>query len=514
MAADLLALLIRLNLAVGLAILCVIVLRLPARRLFGPGAAYALWLAAPLASVAALLPARANTPLTPPGLPIDAVARMATEWALPPQSVTAAPVTIDMTVVLLALWLAGSVIALVAVMTVHRRSLARLGRLQATGDGDILRSESVWSGPAVIGALRPRIVVPADFENRFTAPEQAVIISHERIHLARADAAINAAAVLFQCVNWINPLAHLGARLLRLDQEMACDAAVIARHPEARRLYAGAMLKTQLAPLQSPLGCYWPAKRQNPLKERFAMLKMKPVSRRRRYLGAASITLVVAGAGYAAWASNDEVRVITHDVVKAAAQPLPVRVTRPLLAQAEPAAAGLSTQGAAAKSAFAAVEVRTAPAPRLLTPTEQTALDTARAAFAQLKDQEKLALVTRADLAAQAARLAELELSLGQQPTAAEEALRLAQNNVVEASARYNVGAARRSDIGLATEQLIRLQLALGQRPDPQSLTLAVDAARQELLTVRERNQLGLATQADIAEAAERVMRIEALAKP
>lgn len=244
------------------------------------------------------------------------------------------------------------------------------------------------------------------------------------------------------------------------------------------------------------------------------MLKMKPVSRRRRYLGAAAIALVLTGAGYGAWASNDEVRVVTHDVVQAAAQPLPVRVTRPLLAQAAPHAAGLSTPRAAAKPAFAAAEVRTAPAPRLLTPAEQTALDTARAAFARLKEQENMALVTRGDLAAQAARLAELEVSLGQGPTAADEALRLAQDNVVDAKARYDIGAARRSDIGLATEQLIRLQLALGQRPNPQSLTLAVDAARQELTTVRERNQLGLATQADIAEAAERVMRIEALAKP
>lgn len=514
MAADILTLLIRLNLAASLAMLCVVAFRTPARRLFGPGAAYALWLAAPLTCVAALLPARANTPLTPPGLPIDTVARVVTDWALPSPSVTAAPVTIDMTVVLLALWLAGSVIAFVAVVTVHRRSLTRLGRLQATGNGDILRSESVWSGPAVIGALRPRIVVPADFEKRFTAPEQAVVITHERIHLARADAAINAAVVVFQCLNWMNPMVHVGARLLRLDQEMACDAAVIERHPDARRLYAGAMLKTQLAPLQSPLGCYWPAKSPNPLKERFAMLKMKPVSRRRRYLGAAAIALVLTGAGYGAWASNDEVRVVTHDVVQAAAQPLPVRVTRPLLAQAAPHAAGLSTPRAAAKPAFAAAEVRTAPAPRLLTPAEQTALDTARAAFARLKEQENMALVTRGDLAAQAARLAELEVSLGQGPTAADEALRLAQDNVVDAKARYDIGAARRSDIGLATEQLIRLQLALGQRPNPQSLTLAVDAARQELTTVRERNQLGLATQADIAEAAERVMRIEALAKP
>ena len=83
MAADFLTLLVRLNLAAGLAILLVMVLRVPARGLFGPRAAYALWLAAPLASVAALLPARTTSPLAPPSLPIGTVARMATEWTAP-----------------------------------------------------------------------------------------------------------------------------------------------------------------------------------------------------------------------------------------------------------------------------------------------------------------------------------------------------------------------------------------------------------------------------------------------
>lgn len=514
MAADLLALLIRLNLAAGLAILCVMILRVPARRLFGPGAAYALWLAVPLASAAALLPARTSGPLTPPGLPIDTVARMATEWTLASQPPTAAPATIDMTVVLLALWLVGSGIALVALATIHRRSLARLGPLQATGYGNLFRSESVWSGPAVIGALRPRIVVPADFEDRFTAPEQAVVLTHERIHLARADAAINATAVLFQCLNWMNPLVHLGARLLRLDQEMACDAAVIERHPDARRLYAGAMLKTQLAPLQSPLGCYWPAKSRNPLKERFAMLKMKAPSARRRHLGAAAITLIVVGAGFGAWASNDEVRVATRDIVKAAEQPIPVRMSRPLLALAESPAGPPPKPNVAPRPAAPVVEVRPAAAPQVLTQAEKAALEAARAAYAQIKEQQQLALVSKSEVAAQAARLAELELSLGQEATVVDEALRLAQENIRNVQGQYDVGAARRSDIGQATEQLIRLQVMLGRQPSAQSLTLAVDAARQELEDVRSRNQMGLNTQADVAAAAERVMRIEALAKP
>lgn len=500
MAADILTLLIRLNLAASLAIVFVMLLRVPARRLFGPGGAYALWLAVPLASAAALLPARTASPLAPPGLPIETVARMATEWTAPSAPLAAPAATVDLTIILLALWLAGAVIGLVMVTVLHRRSLAKLGRLQATGDASLVRSESVWSGPAVIGALRPRIVVPADFEDRFTASEQAMVLTHERIHLARADAAINAAVVLFQCLNWINPLAHLGARLVRLDQEMACDAAVIDRHPDTRRVYAAAMLKTQLAPLQSPLGCYWPAKSRNPLKERFAMLKMKSPSRRRRRLGAAAISLAVAGAGYGAWASNDEVRVATQDVVEVASQPVPVR-----LAQASPAL--MEHKADAGPLRHTAAEVRSPMTERSLTQTEQAALDGARAALTEAYEYQRLGTRSASELAVQAARLAELELALGQKSTAANEALRLAQADIDHLQDMYKVGAASRSDIGLAHERLVRLQLALGQKPT--GADEALRSARADIERAQEMYKVGLAKRSDIGLAAERLVRLQ-----
>ena len=66
------------------------------------------------------------------------------------------------------------------------------------------------------------------------------------------------------------------ARELRLDQELACDAQVVAAHPAARRSYAEAMLKTQLAGRPLPLGCYWPAPAAHPLVERIACSSRGP----------------------------------------------------------------------------------------------------------------------------------------------------------------------------------------------------------------------------------------------
>ena len=38
-------------------------------------------------------------------------------------------------------------------------------------------------GPALVGVLRPRLVLPADFETRFDARERALILAHEEVYV-------------------------------------------------------------------------------------------------------------------------------------------------------------------------------------------------------------------------------------------------------------------------------------------------------------------------------------------
>ena len=82
-------------------------------------------------------------------------------------------------------------------------------------------------------------------------------------------------AAACQCLCWFNPLVHLAAYLLRLDQELACDAAVIRSRPGARTLYGQTLLKTQLAATPLPFGCYWPARGLHPLEVRIGLLKRR-----------------------------------------------------------------------------------------------------------------------------------------------------------------------------------------------------------------------------------------------
>jgi hypothetical protein len=91
---------------------------------------------------------------------------------------------------------------------------------------------------------------------------------------------------------------------MRVDQELACDASVIARYPKARAPYAKALLKTELAARPLPLGCYWPARAVHPLTERMAMLRHDPLPRARRLVGAACVGVLAAAAGAAAWAAR------------------------------------------------------------------------------------------------------------------------------------------------------------------------------------------------------------------
>lgn len=287
MIADLLEALFRANLAVAAAVALVLLLRRPTRRAFGAQAAYALWLTPALAPLAGILPRPAAMILIEP-LTLEAVAGGATAAALPGGDL-AAPA-------LVTAWLVGALVAAVVLARRQARFMAALGRLEA--HGDVLRAEHPAIGPAVVGAFRPRIVTPADFEARFAPEEQALILRHEQVHLARGDGLVNALAAAVQCACWFNPLVHVGARTLRIDQELACDAAVLAHHPRARRLYAEALLKAQVDGPTLPVGCHW----QHPLKERIAMLKSPLPGPSRRIAGLAAAGLASLTAAGAAWA--------------------------------------------------------------------------------------------------------------------------------------------------------------------------------------------------------------------
>jgi beta-lactamase regulating signal transducer with metallopeptidase domain len=267
---ELLAGLLRANLVGGAAVLAVLALRFPFRRMFGPEVAYGLWAAPPLAAFATLLPAR-------------------TEDGAEAKGFIAATVG-DYSDALVLLWLVGFALVFAGLAFAQKRFMDAVKRGKA--------------GPSVVGVIAPRIVMPAD-DGTYSEDERALIRAHEREHVARMDPRAGALASALQALCWFNPLVHVAAHIMRLDQELACDAAVLRRRPRDRALYARTLLKTQLASQPLPFGCYWPARGPHPLEVRIGLLRAPSNS-----YGLTGPCLVAAGLAvmaYMGWRMNPPV---------------------------------------------------------------------------------------------------------------------------------------------------------------------------------------------------------------
>jgi beta-lactamase regulating signal transducer with metallopeptidase domain len=336
MTSDLLLLLLRANVVAAVVILAILALRPFVTRQFGARVTYALWAIVPLAVAASLLPARRVVLAPDAALSVVSAQRAAAlPRTLEPDAFAPEPVgsiaAFDPEPWLLAIWALG-VAASLAVLAWRQANFRRsLGVLRA--DGGVYRAEASGVGPAVVGALFPRIVAPADFETRFDADERRLVLAHEETHFRRGDPLVNAAVAVARCLCWFNPMVHVAAFYVRLDQELACDAAVVARFPADRRRYAEAMLKTGLAPMAAPLACYWPARSAHPMKRRIAMLKAPAPTDRRRLAGLALVAAVSGGVGVVAWAAQPA-RIETAPRPEVTGQPYVAEVARRRAAEA------------------------------------------------------------------------------------------------------------------------------------------------------------------------------------
>lgn len=271
-------------------VLAVGALRRPCRKFFGAERAFLLWLL-PLPSLLATLLPHVTKPASP--LPPIIVAIT----TLPGGATASMPGVdgMDWRGWGALLWLTGAIAVLLIAVYAQLRYQAKLRG--AVGYGDIssrwpiLRATEPSTGPALVGALRPRIVVPSDFDNRFDGNERAMILAHEGMHARRGDSYWNLLAMMVVGIFWFHPLAWWALSAFRRDQELACDAGVLRSQKGKRRCYANAMLKTQSAVSLLPVGCAWSP--GHPLTERIAMLK-QPLPNRARRIGGLTTTIVLA----------------------------------------------------------------------------------------------------------------------------------------------------------------------------------------------------------------------------
>jgi beta-lactamase regulating signal transducer with metallopeptidase domain len=270
MASDLIVLfLLKANIAAALAILVVLVSRVPVRTLIGPSQAYWLWALVPLAAATSLFPGLQDFlgnrvgPLT------------LTDTATPGAGLLLTGFLVG----------AAGLLALFIVSELRFRRLAREGE----------------AGPAVMGFSWPRLVVPADYRARFDAAERQLIGLHEWTHVERNHHIHNRLIAVAQLLGWFNPLVHLAASCMRLDQELACDAAVMERHGRSRRLYAETLMKAHATSPWSAFACALADGGRHPLEVRIGALRSPPVSLRRYMMAAALVAALGAITALGIW---------------------------------------------------------------------------------------------------------------------------------------------------------------------------------------------------------------------
>ncbi len=91
--------------------------------------------------------------------------------------------------------------------------------------------------PAMFGFLRPRLLLPACFGDRFSPEELRLIFLHELAHFKRGDLVTNWLLMILNTLHWFNPVIWFAFARLRSDRELACDELVLSlsRGDEGKR---------------------------------------------------------------------------------------------------------------------------------------------------------------------------------------------------------------------------------------------------------------------------------------
>lgn len=108
--------------------------------------------------------------------------------------------------------------------------------------------------PAVVGFLRPRLLLPEDAET-LSDEQLRMVMLHELAHLRRQDLAANWLLALVRAMQWWNPIYWLAAQRFASLREQACDAFVASRISETQRRAYGELLVTMAA--RQPIGARW-----------------------------------------------------------------------------------------------------------------------------------------------------------------------------------------------------------------------------------------------------------------
>lgn len=206
--------------------------------------------------------------------------------------------TVDITDILLTLWLAGVVACVLWQGIGYYRLIRSLkGKSRSVERADLhtilqeqcadlvidreipLRVSSAADCPMLAGFIHPTLYLP---DERISRTDAAFIFRHELTHYKHGDLWLKLLLLAARCLHWFNPLVHLIARFAQEDIEAACDDAVVRGHDGAyRRAYGETILRSAIAQAQKRkalVSCFGDDKKT--LMRRFEGLFDKSVKKR------------------------------------------------------------------------------------------------------------------------------------------------------------------------------------------------------------------------------------------
>jgi beta-lactamase regulating signal transducer with metallopeptidase domain len=272
----------------GLLIALVLLLRRPLARWFGPQFAYALWALPALRLL--LPPIELPASLAPHQAQLSDQTLLALAMAAQASPAPASAPWWEGADLWLALWLNGAVLFLAwriaSYLLMRRELLAEARTVGETGRIRLVETPAV-SSPVAFGVFDKVVALPPLFMAMEDRAARDLAIAHELAHHRAHDILANFAAQPLLALHWFNPLAWLGWRAMRRDQEAACDARVLAgRGRDERVAYAGLIAGFAAGPrlaLAAPMAC--PIIGEKSIIHRLRSLSMTDVSPARRRLG-------------------------------------------------------------------------------------------------------------------------------------------------------------------------------------------------------------------------------------
>ncbi len=110
----------------------------------------------------------------------------------------------------------------------HDRLMRRLSRRLKLRRPVRLLVAGARIGPAVVGLLRPTVVLPEALVRGRSASDLEPILAHELIHVRRGDMWVGMLQTAARAVWWFHPLVRWSVRLISREAERCCDEEVVA----------------------------------------------------------------------------------------------------------------------------------------------------------------------------------------------------------------------------------------------------------------------------------------------